>query len=135
MSEIHLSNAHFEEKYKDVLSFSSFFVPLTSNLWQLHIMRTKGEYIELLKKHMSVLKQQFGIRSMCIFGSVARDEHRSDSDVDVCVEMEPDMYLLVGLKQFLEKLLGCSVDVVRMHRNMNKLLLKQIEKDGVYVFG
>ena len=52
---------------------------------------------------MSVLKQQFGIRSMCIFGSVARDEQGSDSDVDVCVEMEPDIYVLVALKQFLEK--------------------------------
>ena len=54
--------------------------------------------------------------------------------VDVCVEMAPDMYLLVALKQFLENLLGCSVDVVRMHRNMNKLLLNQIERDGIYVF-
>lgn len=134
MSEIHLSNAHFEEMYKEVLYFSSFFVPLTSNLWQLHIMRTKGEYIELLKKHMSVLKQQFGIRSMCIFGSVARDEQGSDSDVDVCVEMEPDIYVLVALKQFLEKLFGCSVDVVRRHRNMNKLLEEQIERDALYVF-
>ena len=128
----HVGN--FEEKYKDVLYFSSFFVPLTSNLWQLHIMRTKGEYIELLKKHMSVLKQQFGIRSMCIFGSVARDEQGSDSDVDVCVEMEPDIYVLVALKQFLEKLFGCSVDVVRRHRNMNKLLEEQIERDALYVF-
>ena len=97
-------------------------------------MRTKGEYIELLRKHMSVLKQQFGIRSMCIFGSVARDEYRSDSDVDVCVEMEPDIYVLVALKQFLEKLFGCSVDVVRKHRNMNKLLEEQIERDALYVF-
>lgn len=54
--------------------------------------------------------------------------------MDVCVEMAPDMYLLVALKQFLENLLGCSVDVVRMHRNMNKLLLNQIERDGIYVF-
>ena len=97
-------------------------------------MRTKTEYIELLRKHMSVLKQQFGIRSMCIFGSVARDEQGSDSDVDVCVEMEPDIYVLVALKQFLEKLFGCSVDVVRKHRNINKLLDKQIERDAVYVF-
>ena len=63
-----------------------------------------------------------------------RGEQKENSDVDVCVDMAPDMYLLVALKQFLERLLGCSVDVIRMHRNMNKLLLKQIERDGVYVF-
>ena len=98
-------------------------------------MKTRSEYLELIKTHISELKEQFGVRSFRIFGSVARNEHTEESDVDVCVEMEPDMYLLVGLKQFLEALLGCSVDVIRMHRNMNKLLLKQIEKDGVYVFG
>ena len=84
--------------------------------------------------HISELKEQFGVRSFRLFGSVACGEQTEDSDVDVCVEMAPDMYLLVALKQFLEKLLGCSVDVIRMHRNMNKLLLNQIERDGIYVF-
>ena len=97
-------------------------------------MKTRSEYLELLKSNVLELKERFGVRSFRIFGSVARNEQSEGSDVDVCVEMAPDVYLLVALKQFLEKLLGCSVDVVRMHRNMNKLLLKQIEKDGIYVF-
>ena len=97
-------------------------------------MKTRSEYVELLKSHVLELKERFGVRSFRIFGSVARNEQNEGSDVDVCVEMAPDMYLLVALKQFLEKLLGCSVDVVRMHRNMNKLLLNQIERDGIYVF-
>ncbi|MBD9166351.1 MAG: DNA polymerase subunit beta [Parabacteroides johnsonii] len=97
-------------------------------------MKTKKEYIDILKLHVPELKNQFGIRSFRLFGSVARDEQQDDSDVDVCVEMDPDLYQFVGLKQFLEKLLGCSVDVIRIHRNMNKLLMKQNEKDGIYVF-
>ena len=97
-------------------------------------MKTRSEYLELLKLHMLELKERFGVRSFRIFGSAARNEQSEGSDVDVCVEMAPDMYLLVALKQFLENLLGCSVDVVRMHRNMNKLLLNQIERDGIYVF-
>ena len=97
-------------------------------------MKTRSEYLDLIKMNISNLKERFGIRSFCMFGSVARNEHNAESDVDVCVEMEPDIYLLVALKQFLENLLGCSVDVIRKHRNMNKLLMKQIEKDGIYVF-
>ena len=97
-------------------------------------MKTRNEYLDLLKMHISELKENFGVRSFGIFGSVARNEQSEGSDVDVCVEMAPDMYLLVALKQFLENLLECSVDVVRMHRNMNKLLLNQIERDGIYVF-
>ena len=96
-------------------------------------MKTRSEYLELLRSNVLELKERFGVRSFRIFGSVARNEQSEGSDVDVCVEMAPDVYLLVALKQFLEKLLGCSVDVVRMHRNMNKLLLNQIERDGIYV--
>ena len=51
--------------------------------------------------------------------------------MDVFVEMEPDLFRIIGLKEFLENLLGCSVDVVRKHRNNNEFLLKQIEKDGI----
>lgn len=96
-------------------------------------MRTKAEYIQLIATHAEELKRTFGIRSLRLFGSVSRDEQRDGSDVDVCVEMEPSAYLLVRLKRFLESLLGCSVDVVRMHKHINPYLLREIEHDGVYV--
>ena len=47
--------------------------------------------------------------------------------------MWPKLFLLVELGMYLEELLGCHVDVVRRHRNMNELLQKEIEKDGIYV--
>jgi hypothetical protein len=49
--------------------------------------------------------------------------------------MAPNLYLLVELKQYLEQLLNCSVDVIRRHRGMNTFLQQQIDKDGIYVFG
>lgn len=60
------------------------------------------------------LTKKFGVRSLALFGSVARDEARSDSDVDVLVEFEgPTTFdAHVGLLMFLEDLLGCRVDVV-----------------------
>ena len=97
-------------------------------------MKTKTEYIQLIMAHSNELKRMFGIRSLRLFGSVSRDEQREDSDVDVCVEMEPSAYLLVRLKRFLETLLGCSVDVVRMHKHINPYLLQEIENDGIYIF-
>ena len=56
---------------------------------------------------------------------------KETSDVDVFVEMPPDLFMMVGLKQYLEELLSCDVDIVRKHRNNNAFLLKQIEKDGI----
>jgi predicted nucleotidyltransferase len=75
-------------------------------------MRTAKEYIDLISAHADELRSQFGIRSLRLFGSVSRGEQREDSDVDICVDMEPSLYLLVRLKRFLEQLLQCSVDVV-----------------------
>ncbi len=96
-------------------------------------MRTAKEYIDLISAHADELRSQFGIRSLRLFGSVSRGEQREDSDVDICVDMEPSLYLLVRLKRFLEQLLQCSVDVVRMHRHINPYLLENIERDGIYV--
>lgn len=96
-------------------------------------MKSKNEYIRLLQSSSDMLRERFGVRSLRLFGSVARDEQSEGSDVDICVEMVPKLYLFVELGQFLENLLGCSVDVVRIHRNMNTYLKKEIEKDGIYV--
>jgi hypothetical protein len=76
-------------------------------------MRTKNEYIKLLHSSDKVLAQRFGVRSLRLFGSVARDEHTSASDVDVCVETEtPDPFLIMDLKEYLENLFGCSAEIV-----------------------
>lgn len=83
--------------------------------------------------HAEELKTIFGIKSLCLFGSVSRGEHHNGSDIDICVEMEPKAYRIVGLKRFLEKLLCCSVDIVRQHKHLNPLLLKEIENDGIYL--
>lgn len=53
--------------------------------------------------------------------------------MDVCVDMEPKAFLVVRLKRFLENLLQCSVDVIRMHKHINPYLLEEINKDGIYV--
>ena len=96
-------------------------------------MRTLKEYIDLISAHSDELRSQFGIRTLRLFGSVSRGEQREDSDVDICVDMEPSLYLLVRLKRFLEQLLQCTVDVVRMHKHINPYLLENIERDGIYV--
>lgn len=80
-----------------------------------------------------MLCSYFGVTSLRIFGSVARNEQKEDSDVDVCVDMKSDLFLHVELKRFLEEQLGCPVDVVRLHKNMNDFLRRQIEKDGILV--
>ena len=97
-------------------------------------MKRQDEYISLLQSLSTELRQEFGVSSLRIFGSVARNEQHDGSDVDICVEMQPKIFLLIALKEKLEKLLGCSVDVIRKHRNMNPILEEEINRSSVYVF-
>ena len=97
-------------------------------------MRTRNEYIHLLRSQEAVLRQDYGIRSLRLSGSVAREQQTEHSDIDVCVEMDPQPFVRLHVKDYLERLLGCSVDVIRKHQHMNSFLLNQIDKEGIYVF-
>lgn len=75
-------------------------------------MKTREEYIALITSHAEELQNTFGITSLRLFGSVARNQHHDGSDVDIYVEMPPKFFLIVRLKAYLEALLGCPVDII-----------------------
>lgn len=97
-------------------------------------MLDRAQTIEKLKSTRQYLSEHYGVSSMLLFGSVARNEQKEGSDVDVCVEMKPNLFNRAGVKVYLEELLGCSVDVVRFRDGMNQLLKKQILKYGIRVY-
>ena len=96
-------------------------------------MKTKEKYLEDIKKFKEGFAQKFGILSIGIFGSVARDEHQPESDLDVFVELqEPDPYIMFDIRENLEQICGCKVDLLRLRKDLRSLLLKRIEQDGIY---
>lgn len=96
-------------------------------------MKTREYYISLLASHAEEIKNNFGVKSLRLFGSVARNEQKEGSDVDVCLDMEPKAYIVARLKRYLEELLLCPVDIVRLHDHINPFLLKEIEKDSIQI--
>ncbi len=96
-------------------------------------MLDKQHCIDSITANGDYIISQFGVSSLRLFGSLARNQQNESSDVDVCVEMPPDMFQLIGLKQYLEELLNCNVDVIRVHGNIDPFLMNQIEKDGIYI--
>lgn len=96
-------------------------------------MKTKEEYMAILRKYLTLKSDIYGIIRIGIFGSVARNEQTEDSDVDICVEMKkPDLFTMVHIKEDLQELFGKSVDIVRLRKNMNPMLLSRIQRDGIY---
>ena len=69
--------------------------------------------LQTLKQKNTELITKFGVKSLQLFGSVARNEATSTSDVDLLVEFSrPVGYFgLFALQDYLEKLLGCPVDL------------------------
>jgi len=60
------------------------------------------------------LATQYGARNVRVFGSVARQEADTQSDIDFLVDMEQgrSLFDLGGLLMELQTLLGCRVDIV-----------------------
>ncbi|MEY8488818.1 nucleotidyltransferase family protein [uncultured Parabacteroides sp.] len=97
-------------------------------------MKTTAEYIKLLRMYMQQHASRYGIVRMGIFGSVARQEQKESSDIDIYIEGDlHGFFALSGIKNDLEELLGCSVDLVRLRDKMDDFLKQRIMKEGIYV--
>ena len=94
----------------------------------------KEKFIEQLFRFKNANSKPLGILSIGLFGSFARGENRPDSDVDVFVETEtPNPFIIVEIKEELEKLFNRKVDIVRLRNTMNPFLKARIEEEGIYV--
>ncbi|HET9477654.1 MAG TPA: nucleotidyltransferase family protein [Dehalococcoidia bacterium] len=94
----------------------------------------RNEALGLLRDRQEELKNRFHVKSLSLFGSVARDEAGPGSDLDLLLEFDCagtfDLYM--GLKLYLEDLLGCRVDLV-MNRALKPRLRPQVEAEAVRV--
>src|SRR5512145_831237 len=73
----------------------------------------QADVLRILKQKNAEIAKKFGVKSLLLFGSVARNEATSASDVDLLVEFNrPVGYFgLFALQDYLEDLLGCPVDL------------------------
>jgi predicted nucleotidyltransferase len=92
----------------------------------------RAEAVRLLTRHKPILVQRFGVRRLALFGSMARDAARPDSDVDVLVGFDgpatPEAYF--GVQFYLEDLLGHPVDLVT-ERALRSELRPYVERDAI----
>lgn len=94
---------------------------------------TKEEILGYLSSRKPEFRQIYGVEKIGLFGSYARDEANEQSDIDIFVRMEPDLFNLSAMKQHIENDLHITVDIVREHSRMKPLLMERIRKDIIYV--
>ncbi len=99
-------------------------------------MMERDEALQKLKEAEADLRAQ-GVAHAALFGSVARGENRPDSDIDIMVEIAPEirigLFQYVGIVRYIEGLFPVPVDVA--HREGLKPLVRpSAERDAVYAF-
>ena len=97
-------------------------------------MIERDEALEILRRFKGELSERYGITALGIFGSVVRGQQKGTSDVDVVVKMrEPNLFVLVHVKEELEQALHEQVDIVHYRERMNTFLKHRIDQEAVYV--
>lgn len=93
----------------------------------------REEALRILSEYREGIKER-GVVSLALFGSVARDEATSDSDIDILVEFEPEahvsMFDFLEFQEYLETLLGHRVDLVAK-RAIKRRLRDDIPKEAI----
>jgi uncharacterized protein len=86
----------------------------------------------VLREHRAEL-EDLGLSRVAVFGSTARGEERPGSDIDVLVEfaVPVGMFHFLDVKEYLEQLLGTSVDLVTSAA-LKPQLRKAILGEAVY---
>ncbi len=76
---------------------------------------TRAEILDVLRRSEPELRAK-GVRHAGLFGSAARGEAGPDSDIDIMIDLDPDLrlsvYDYVGIKLFIEDMFEGPVDVV-----------------------
>lgn len=96
-------------------------------------LMTRESMVKRLRELAPQLREK-GIASIALFGSVARNEARSDSDVDVLVELSKPMgFEFFALQSYLTDMLGAPVEL-STRAGMRPRVLAAAEADLVRVF-
>lgn len=94
----------------------------------------KSQILTILIREKPALQQEFGVRSLALFGSAARDELLPDSDIDILVEFEERSTSrgYFGTLFRLEHVFGRPVDLVT-RRSLREETRPYVERDLISV--
>lgn len=77
-------------------------------------MKEIEKIMKKLKENMPLLREQYHVKSLGVFGSYVRGEQKKTSDLDILVEFQEPvgLFKFMELEEFLEKNIGVKVDLV-----------------------
>ena len=94
----------------------------------------KDRILDILRVFKANNAEKYGIESLALFGSFARNEQKPDSDVDILISLKaPSLYLYSGIKGNLESILCREVDVISAKSKLREEFKESISRELIYV--
>ena len=94
------------------------------------------DIINFIKKNKKILKEQYGVVKIGIFGSFVKNNIKDDSDIDIVIEMAKEsktLHNFLELKRYLEKNLQREVDL-GIESNLKQAVKKEIQSEIIYAY-
>lgn len=94
----------------------------------------KLDAVNLVQSHQEELRN-LGVKSLDLFGSVARDQANPQSDVDVLIELDESVgfFEFFRIKHYLEDLFQCPVDL-GTNDALKEHLRQPVLEEAIHVF-
>ena len=94
----------------------------------------KKTVLKRLRAGLQEIRERFPVRTLSIFGSMARDQATDGSDIDVLVafEQKANFDIFMDLKFYLEELLETGVDLVT-DKALRPQVRQAIEQEAIHV--
>ena len=100
------------------------------------VQMNSSEALETLRRSEHALRGR-GVKHAALFGSVARGENRSDSDIDIMIEIDPEaritVFDYVDIKDYIAQLFDGPVDVVN-REGLKPYVRPAAMADAIYAF-
>ncbi len=97
-------------------------------------MKTLSDIEQILRQSKPLLRENYQITQLGIFGSYVRGEQTEDSDVDVLIDYEhaPTLFKLVEIHDYLSNIVGMKVDLVTKN-GLKPRIRERVLSEVVYV--
>ena len=99
-------------------------------------MLNKNKIVKILREIKPKLEKSYGFEILLLFGSCARDEAITNSDIDIAVKVKNDVFKtwdnFLNAKEELQEVLGSEVDLVYLD-SMNPIIKEEMEKENIKI--
>jgi len=97
-------------------------------------MKSLDDIKSTIAKHKKEIVLRFSINKIAIFGSWAKGIANKKSDIDILVDFDqtPDIFLLIDLEEYLQKILKRKIDLVRLSA-IREEIKKKVMKEAIFL--